>query len=476
MRFLHSIRWRLQLWHGLMFVLVLGGFGFTAWQQQFAIRIQRVDQELERRVAMIGNALRRGNPPPAPPDRPNQRRPRPPEEASLPRELRLPPREESQFEAGGDLYYVVWQTEGPPLARSAAAPPEVPPPARGNEPGGARSRGQLREYYRFTPEGECILLGRDIRQEWAEMQRFGWILAGLGTTVLLLGWAGGWWISTRALRPVADIGTAANRIAGGDLSQRIPARDTDSELGELVRVLNDTFARLQASFDRQAQFTADASHELRTPVSVILTQTQGALTRERPAEEYREALAACQRAARRMRSLTDSLLTLARLDSAGAEPPATACRLDQVTADGVDLLRAMAEEHGVEIETALAPAPCRGDPDALAQVVSNLLANAIYHNRPGGLVQVTTDQDGHTAVLRVTDNGDGIAADDLPHIFERFYRADKARSQTVGRSGLGLAIVKAIVDVHCGAIKVSSEPGRGSTFTVVLPTPIDAPV
>ena len=137
--------------------------------------------------------------------------------------------------------------------------------------------------------------------------------------MLVLGLAGGWWVATRAIRPIEAISATAVKIAGGDLSQRINAADTDSELGRLAGVLNSTFARLEAAFAQQARFTSDASHELRTPVSVILSQTQTALSRERPAAEYREALEACQRAAQRMRNLTESLLELARLD-AGQEP------------------------------------------------------------------------------------------------------------------------------------------------------------
>ena len=153
----------------------------------------------------------------------------------------------------------------------------------------------------------------------AAMRRLALWLTAAGAAVLLLGLAGGWWVATRAIRPIEAISATAVKIAGGDLSQRINAADTDSELGRLAGVLNSTFARLEAAFAQQARFTSDASHELRTPVSVILSQTQTALSRERTSPEYREALEACQRAARRMKTLTESLLELARLD-AGQEP------------------------------------------------------------------------------------------------------------------------------------------------------------
>jgi heavy metal sensor kinase len=287
--------------------------------------------------------------------------------------------------------------------------------------------------------------------------------------VLALGLTGGWWISTRALRPIREISATAARISAGDLTQRIQTSDSSSELGDLAGVLNDTFARLQASFARQAQFTADASHELRTPVSVVLTQTQAALARERPAAEYRESLAACQRAAQRMRRLTESLLTLARLDSGEAAATREPCDLDRVTRDVTDFLRSLAQEQSVALEVESTPTRCEGNAEALGQVVTNLVSNAIYYNRPGGGLQVKVRSEAGAAILVVTDTGQGIAPEDLPHIFERFYRADKARSSTTGRTGLGLAITKAIVEAHGGTIEAATELGKGSTFTVRLP-------
>ena len=325
MKFFHSIRWQLQLWHGILLGLVLAGFGFTAWRLQRTTLLQRVDQDLERRVAVVANAIRReGERPPRSPaperPRPRDRQAAEPAPPPGPPQTRPAPRDDNAFEedSGGGFYYVAWSPENLEISRSASAPAAVPCPERGPEPSVTRLRGNLREYIRFMTPGECILIGRDIRDELAASRRFAWILCGAGGGVFLLGLAGGWWVSSRALRPLAGISTTAARIAGGDLTQRIQTADTHSELGELAGVLNDTFARLHDSFKRQAQFTADASHELRTPVAVVLTQTQSALARERSAAEYRDSLAACQRAAQRMRNLTESLLALARFDSGEA--------------------------------------------------------------------------------------------------------------------------------------------------------------
>jgi heavy metal sensor kinase len=474
MKFFHSIRWRLQLWHGLLLTLVLAGFGFTAWRLQRATQLQRVDQELEQRVSVIAGVMRLGG---GPPGRPPHDRPPPPDRPLFgnlpppPLEARLSPRDLSLFEGAPSnaFYYVVWQRDDREGSRSASAPPDVPRPKRVAQPRDSRLRGTIRERFHFTPPGECILVGRDIRDELAGIRRFAWLPAGAGVVVLALGLAGGWWISTRALRPIGDISVAAAKISTGDLAQRIHTPDTDSELGELARVLNDTFARLQASFARQAQFTADASHELRTPVTVLLTQTQTALARERSAAEYRESLAAGQRAAQRMRRLTESLLTLARLDSGETAATREPCDLDRVALEATELLRLLAQQQGVTLEVESGPTHCAGNAEQLGQVVTNPVSNAIAYNRPGGSVRVKVAAEASAAVLAVCDTGQGIAPEDLSHIFERFYRADKARSSAVGRIGLGLAITKAVVEAHGGAIEVATELGKGSTFTVRLP-------
>ena len=466
----------MQIWHGLLLVLVLAGFGSTAWHLQRANLLSRVDHELEQRMGSIAGMLRPENN--APPNRPRprglapeERQPQPPPPPQPLSELRLSAREADLFEGspGQSFYYIVWLRDGQPGAHSASAPLDAPCPPSVHGPPEFRFRGTLRECYHHTPLGECLLVGRDIRGDLAENRRLAWLLIGAGGTVLLLGLAGGWGIAARALRPIADISATAAKIATGDLTQRIPAADAHSELGQLSRDLNDTFARLQDSFARQAQFTADASHELRTPVAVVLTQTQAALARERPAAEYRESLEACQRAARRMRGLIESLLTLARLDAADVPDTLEPCALDRITREAVDLLAPLAEEQGVQLELELASVRCPANAGQLAQIVSNLVSNAIHYNRPGGSVRVVVARESAAAMLCVSDTGQGIPPADLPHIFERFYRVDKARSGAQGHSGLGLAITKALVEANRGAIEVTSEPGQGSRFKVRLP-------
>jgi len=486
----NSIRWRLQLWHGLILFAVLAGFGFTAYRLQHANELRRVDQDLQQRLGPVLEALRRAQPGErGGPGRPGDQRPEgdapedrgrrgpPPREAGgdleSPRDFRLGPNRAVLFEGDTNaFYYVVWLRGGRELIRSATANSDVPAPERVVNRGPApaiRMRGANRELYQFTPPGECILVGRSIAPEIAGLHQFALVLSGLGCAVLVLGLAGGWWLASRAIRPINDISAAASRIATGDLSHRINTDNTDNELGQLAGVLNTTFSRLEAAFERQQQFTADASHELRTPISVILSQTQATLARERNPGEYRETLEACQRAAQRMRGLTESLLVLARIDAGQASQQRERVELGQAVRDCVELLRPLADEHQVRIHCELGATECVGDSQQLAQVITNLVTNAILHNKSGGEAHVTTRREPDAAILTVTDTGPGILPEDLPRLFERFYRADKSRTAATGGTGLGLAISKAIVEAHGGSIAVSSSPEGGTTFTVRLP-------
>jgi heavy metal sensor kinase len=301
-------------------------------------------------------------------------------------------------------------------------------------------------------------------------QRLAWVLLAAGGAVLALGLGGGWWLTARAIRPVEDISAAAMRISAGNLSERISTADPQNEFGRLAAVLNSTFARLESAFLQQKQFTADASHELRTPLAVLISEAQTTLARERTGAEYRETIEANLAAAQQMRQLTESLLTLARLEAGHEKVRREPFNLGELTQACVARIRPLVVARQITICSELAAAGGNGDEAQIRQVITNLLANAIHYNRDGGEVHVSTRVEGANAVLTVRDTGPGISAADLPHIFDRFYRADKARSRAEGHSGLGLAISKVIVDAHGGTIHADSQPGVGTTFTVRLPS------
>ena len=456
-----SIRWQLQLWHGAVLVFVLAALGVTAWDLGRSVMLRRVDQELERRIAAVVSEVGLGP----------VRAPRGRQDAGGVREPARSVRESSSFgvQAGGLYYYLVWSGGARDPVRSARAPEGVPRPPAGDGPGSARTRGSAREYVRQTPQGDCVLVGRDIRDELAAVRRNGWMLVGAGFGVLALGLAGGWWVTTRALRPIADISETARAIAAGDSGRRMHPEEMSSELGGLARVLDETFGKLREAMDRQVRFTGDASHELRTPIAVILAQTQSALARERGAGEYRAALEACERAALRLRGLAEGLLTMAGIDTAERAGVRQFCDLAEITGAAVGFLRPLAAERSTEIRIESSPAVCSGDPELLAGVVTNLVGNAITHNPPGGRVTVRVRGGPEGSVLEVMDTGCGIDAVHLPHLFERFYRVDASRARAGGHAGLGLSIVEGTVRAHGGTVEVESTPGVGSCFRVRLP-------
>ena len=372
-----------------------------------------------------------------------------------------------KFGPHGNSYFYLWFTNPHRYWHSSQIPENITLPAGSSMT--FRQRGQYREVYRMPAKDDWILIGRSIEPEMKELHKTGLRLAGGGAILLILSLTGGWWLISQALRPIEAITQTAHRIAGGDLTQRIDLKETDSELGALAAVLNGTFTRLDAAFSQQARFTADAAHELRTPVTVILTHAQNGLAAEGGTEEHQEAFEACQRAGQRMRKLIESLLQLSRID-AGQEIRATApCDLAEIALECVALVKPLVESSGLGLRVYGDPALVQGDHDRLAQVLTNLLSNAISYNKQGGEIRVTTGVHHKQAYCQVADSGQGISPEDLPHVFERFYRADKARTSHFGKSGLGLAISKSIADAHGGELTTTSTLGHGSTFTLWLP-------
>ena len=486
MKLFKSIKWRLQIWYGLILVVVLAALGYTACSLQRNLLFNRIDGELQRRFGVLADALHphppgRGPRPfdGPPPDGMPDDFPPPPHE---PEKFQLPPQDDALFDPNEAhrFYYLILDRYGRQLgsantsgvfSRSTShleyqnVPPDLSPDRGAVPPMFDPEHGH--SLSRILPSGETIWVGCSIVPELDELQKTEFRLVGAGMIILLFGLAGGWWISSCAIRPVESISATAVKISAGDLSQRINVAETESELGRLAAVLNSTFARLESAFAQQKQFASDAAHELRTPVSVILTQTQTALAREREAKDYKQTIEACQRAAQRMRKLISTLLELARLD-AGQEPlKRLPFDLSITIAECIELVRPLAYERGIRMIVEASPLEITGDAEKLSLVVTNLLTNAIEYNHDGGEVKVAARRDGSVAVLTVSDTGCGISVEDMPRVFERFYRADKSRSS--GNAGLGLAISRAIVAAHGGTIDVASEEHAGAVFTVRLP-------
>ncbi len=334
---------------------------------------------------------------------------------------------------------------------------------------GLYERGENHEFVVAGPKGTHVRVGRSVAAELAELKSLLLLTVAAGAALVVAALAGGWWIATRTLRPIGTMSASAEKISASDLSQRIDLDSVPSELRNLAATLNDAFGRLELAFERQARFTADVSHELRTPLSVIRSQIEVALRRERGSDEYRRTLEACMRSTRRMSRIVEQMLAFARADSSPDGAAHDDVALETIVRDTTEEAGATANAAGVEVRCTLQPIRVRGDATQLAEVFSNLIANAIRYNKSGGHVDVTLSQMNGSAVVTVTDDGAGIPQEALPFVFDRFFQVDPARSRKSGGAGLGLALAQRIVRAHGGELAVASRFGVGSTFTVTLP-------
>jgi two-component system, OmpR family, sensor kinase len=293
---------------------------------------------------------------------------------------------------------------------------------------------------------------------------------------LLLGSYGGLLLANQALRPVDRMTRAAEQIAAGDLSKRVSEPARMDEMGRLAATFNDMISRLQAAFERQKQFTSDASHELRTPLAVMRGDIEVTLRRERTNEEYKRALTSNLEEIMRLSRLVEDLLTLARGDTGRIELRCEPVDLNDLCRQMSEYIAPLADQRQQSLiyepprgaETA--PVMISADILRIKQLLLNLLDNAIKYTQPRGKVTLGLKTEEKVAIITVADTGRGIPPEDLPHIFERFFRRSaKTADRTAAGFGLGLSIVKWIVDSHGGRIEAKSEVGKGTEFTVRLP-------
>jgi heavy metal sensor kinase len=315
-----------------------------------------------------------------------------------------------------------------------------------------------------------LQVGRPAGEVDATLRQLAVLLALAVPFMLLVASAGGLFLAGRALDPIDHITRAAAAIGAEDLSRRLNFRGSRDEVGRLAATFDRMLDRLDRAFRRQRQFTADASHELRTPLTMLASQIDVALERRRTAAEYQELLRSLREDATRMTQLVGELLTLARADAGEQRLTKEELDLGELVRTVVQSMQPLAVQRGLELSEHDQPqVTVSGDQTRLTQLLINLVDNALRYTSSGGNVTVDVTQQADWAVLSVKDSGVGIAAEHVPHLFERFYRADSARARTDGGSGLGLAIAQWITQAHGGQILVESELGRGSTFTVRLP-------
>ena len=289
--------------------------------------------------------------------------------------------------------------------------------------------------------------------------------------LLVCATAGGYFMSRRALSPVQKIIGAAENIGATNLSSRLVVPNTADELQRLSETLNNMLSRIESAFQRIAQFTADASHELRTPLAILRTRTELALRRPRSESEYREVLQQLLHGLERGSDLVERLMLLARADSGDSILQRERIRLDVILGSVCEQGATLAAAKDLRFQAQLSPdgLPIEGDADFLERLFLILIDNAIKYTRPGGEIGVSSQIEAGSVIVSVRDTGIGVSGADLPHLFERFYRVDKARSRESGGAGLGLAIGRWIARAHRGDIEVESTLGKGSVFHVRLP-------
>ena len=293
--------------------------------------------------------------------------------------------------------------------------------------------------------------------------------------LLLIAAGGGYWLSTRALRPVDHITREAQAITPQDLSRRVTVPRTRDELQRLAETLNKMLDRIESAVLRISQFTADASHELRTPTALIRTRAEVTLANPRTNDQYREALTDVLGESERMSALIENLMLLARADTGTETLVFREVDISALAKDVCVQARTLADTKQIHFDATIPKTPIlvQGDPDALRRLMLILIDNAVKYTSPAGNVSLAIKPEGEVVEVRVLDNGIGIPEEDLPHIFERFYRSDKARSRELGGAGLGLSIGHWIVKAHGGEIRAESS-AQGSTFRAYIPlTPLN---
>jgi heavy metal sensor kinase len=316
-----------------------------------------------------------------------------------------------------------------------------------------------------------VRIGHSLHEEMETLDAFRAYLLWFAPLLLLGASAGGYWLSRRALAPVDALARTARTISGGNLSRRLEPLHTGDELQRLSDTLNEMLGRIESAFLRITEFTADASHELRTPIALIHTEAELALRRERGQADYQEALRYILREAERSARLIDELLALARADSGREGFDIHSVDLLPALQESASKWKQVAALRNLQFEAQLGSQrlPVMADGNAVRRVTDILLDNALKYTLAPGKVTLSAEQRPGRVVVTVEDTGIGIAPEDQARIFERFYRVDKARSRALGGAGLGLAIAQWIVQSHKGLIHVRSELGKGSVFEIEIP-------
>ncbi len=305
----------------------------------------------------------------------------------------------------------------------------------------------------------------------AELRDLRWLMLAVGPLMALVSLVGGYWLARRSLAPVDRMTQAAARITAQQLDERLDVVNPHDELGRLATTFNGLLDRLEKSFAELRNFTADAAHEFRTPLAVMRTTLEVALHSPRSATYYENCLQELVEEIERLTSLSNQLLLLAREDAGLSDDAAEPIDLGTLVEGVSNDLEPLAQEKSLVVDCQTpAEIVVAGERQPLRRVFLNLLQNALNASPVGGEIQLRLAVDDHRATVTILDSGPGIAAEHLPHIFERFYRIDPSRSRETGGTGLGLAICRAVIVRHGGSIHITSRLAQGTVVSVMLPT------
>jgi two-component system, OmpR family, sensor kinase len=362
---------------------------------------------------------------------------------------------------GAQSYYGIYDAEGRLLDGDAPAIADAEAMRTA-----LRSVAGYREARVSGPPGATVRVGRSLAPLHADVWRLATSILLASVVAILLAAPLTIWLRRELGRSMAQFDQTARALSPGQPA-RIDLARVDEEFAGVAARLNEAFDRLEQGLVREQQLTADASHELRTPVATIVTETEWALAQPRTEGEYRDALEVCARQGRRLKELVETLLALARLEAGAVGPAYEGLDVGALVSRAIADVQPLARRHEVTVES-FGGAELRADRVQVGILLSNLLSNAVRYNRPGGHVRVTAGTDGDTVTLEVTDTGPGLDEGAADRVFDRFWRASPSRAAQEGGTGLGLAISKAIVDAHHGAIACHTG-AEGTTFVVTLP-------
>jgi len=449
-----SLRARLTLWYSLALLVVLIAFAATVVWQQARIGVRRIDRELDALSSTLENVFR--------------------DELAETADVSQAAAEVQRTMSAPGRALAILDGNGRVIASSSGDLTLDPPQPVGGQPDAWTTQtpaGAWRVHMRRAPTRDRTFLLlvaaplTDVLREQREAKEAMWVGIPLA---MLLAAAGGLWLASIGLRPITGMARRAEALAPSGMDDLGQSERRD-ELGQLARAFNGLVARLRQTLGTQRQFMADASHELRTPVSVIQSTADVTLARDgRDESEYREALAIVGSEARRLGRLVDDMLVLARADAGGYPLHREHLYLNELAADCRRSVAVLARDRAVTFDArAAVDVPFCGDESLLRRMILNLLQNAVAYTRRGSSVTLDVLPNGRHALIRVHDQGEGIAENERARIFDRFVQLDTARRST--GAGLGLPIARWIAEAHGGTLELETSSEAGSTFRVTLP-------